>query len=166
MENGKGKGELNDDDSAALAWLNKRPGVKANLIAGNFIESATGSDITMIRLSSSKARAREINEELKENAKRGRPFRIEGPHKQKKNTLTPILEKTYLGLKSNDREPTFKEVVTALPITRSMSAIGDIQDKDEEYIYWLTKEGKEKKTRLSTIRNKLSKIKKKHSKHP
>jgi hypothetical protein len=77
--------------------------------------------------------------------------------RSRKHDLGNLIERTFVSLSSDGFEPTSTDVLGALT---EHDAEGIIQEMAEDTIYWIDSQGREHKMRISTARNRVSKIRK------
>lgn len=97
-------------------------------------------------------------EGMQHDAEHGRKF-SNGPKQPRQDVLSREIEKTYIKLlKHNKKDPSAKEV------WKSLSTGKDIQEIDDEIIYWKNSRNSDKKTFFKSFQHRLTNIKKKNKK--
>ena len=88
--------------------------------------------------------------------------------RERRNEFVDLLERIFIGLAAKGSEPTAAEVIDKLmfydlSLNGGVEIIQEILE-DKEIVYWKNWRGHDKKTTFGTIRNHLTKIRKRHRK--
>jgi hypothetical protein len=75
--------------------------------------------------------------------------------RKRNRELGDLIERTYTELKKKGREPTAQDVLDELP---RYDKVGIVNDVFEDAVYWTDTRGRDHSMRLTTLRNRLSRL--------